>query len=842
MKLSDLKIGESAYIVAIHPAASQGKGGSSPAEADEDNKAFIRRLSEIGFIRGARIINNMKAPLADPIEFEIMGTSLSLRRNEIENIEVSKEPLPELPQEEMAQEGNAVNAATAVATSTTPETCECECECRVDMPTQICSCHNNETPQPPALAEKKDITDMEITIDEPGLNKKDSMSSTSTQAKNSIKDIKDIEDIEDLEGELKVQQFCKYCPSQEVCKEKKYGFRMRNFITKKWNGKTIRIALLGNPNCGKTTLFNTISGGHEKEGNFCGVTVDSKEGNFIHNGVRVKLFDLPGTYSLASYSPEEQYVEDFLKEKKTDVIVNVLDSNNLERNLYLTTQLLRLGIPMVCALNMYDELLKKNSSIEVEKLSERFGVTFIPTVSRTGKGLQEIFDKALEIKGQPPKLDKRFADIDANNTYSNYSFIQEKLNGIYKRNYFGKEAVTEKIDAVVTSRIWGFPILLILIFIIFEVTFTIGAYPMDWIDQLVGWISDSLGEHMSDNWFKDLLIDGIIAGVGGVIIFLPNILILYLFISWLEDSGYMARAAFILDRLMRSFGLHGKSFIPMILGFGCNVPAIMAARTIENRKSRLVTILIIPLFSCSARLPVYMVLAGVLVKHYAGLVIFSLYIVGILVALVLAKIFSLFLVKEKEMAFMMELPTYRLPTLRNVIKHTWEKGKQYLKKMGTIILAASIIIWALSYFPSHGKYETAEEEMEKSFIGYIGRFIEPVFKPMGANWKMDVGLLTGLGAKEVVVSTLSVLYAGEEIDTEDSDQTAMLSEKIGKDINGLAAYAYMLFTLLYFPCFATIVAIKHETGGWKWAMFTVVYTVVLAWCVSTLVYQIGSLF
>jgi ferrous iron transport protein B len=790
MKLSDLKIGESAYILQVN-----------------GDEAFARRLSEIGFIRGEKIYNHMKAPLKDPVEYEVMGTTVSLRRSEAKSIEISKEPVEK----------------------------------------DICPSGLQS-----ALEEEGELTT---------LNTEDKISYDSI----ADADVEiNIEDITPEEINESTPNFCKFCPEEKEC-EKKKNMVIKNLRLRKWNGQTMKVALVGNPNCGKTTLFNHISGGHEKEGNYCGVTVDSKEGTFIHNGVKVNLVDLPGTYSLASYSPEEKYVEEYLSNNKIDVILNVLDSNNLERNLYLTLQAQKAGVPMIGALNMYDELEKRGDSIDHEELSKRFGMKFMPTAAHYGKGLKQLFDEVLAAKDTTPNFVKHSALIDTKNTGECYAYINQMLEGIYTKSKSGKSKITARIDAIVTHKWLGFPIFCIIIFVIFALTFWVGNYPMDWIEKLFEWLGELIGKAIPDGWFKDLLVDGIIGGVGGVVVFLPNILILYICVSILEDSGYMSRAAFILDRIMRIFGLHGKSFIPMICGFGCNVPAIMSTRSIENRKNRVVTILVASLFSCSARIPVYNVLCKVFFPESVSFIIFSIYIIGIVIALALAKIFSLFLVKEKEMNYLMELPEYRFPSALSVVKHAWERGKQYLKKMATVILAASIIIWVLSYFPHH-EDEKGHFKSEETYLGYIGKAIEPIFVPQGFNWKMDVSLLAGLGAKEVVVSTLNILYGGEdeegedekkdggkdgekkdgEVDAEEDDeekQTKNLTEKLKNsgELNAKGAYAYMLFTLLYFPCVATIAAVGHE-ANWKWAGFTAVYTTALAWIVSAAFYQIANLF
>jgi ferrous iron transport protein B len=601
--------------------------------------------------------------------------------------------------------------------------------------------------------------------------------------------------------------------------------------------RELLVALIGNPNCGKTTLFNQISGGHEREGNYCGVTVDSKEGQFTFGGTRIRLVDLPGTYSLASFSPEEKYVEQYLHDHRPDVIINVLDATNLQRNLFLTTQLFPLGIPMVAALNMFDELHRGQQTLDVEALSRRLGMPCVPTDSRSGSGLKRLFEAVCAAPTQ------RYAYpvvtcAEHNDAASHFNFVDRTLEGIY-RPQTEKERATVRIDRWATHRLWGYPIFLIVLFLMFQVTYTLGDYPMQWIGAGVQWLADVLSTLLPDGMVKDLVVDGIIGGVGGVIVFLPNILILYACISLLEDSGYMARAAYIMDRLMRSFGLHGKSFIPMIMGFGCNVPAVMSTRMIENRKNRLVTMLVTPFMSCSARLPIYLVLAGALFPRHAGLVLFSLYVLGIVVAILSAKVLNAFLPNRDNRPFMMELPNYRLPLWKSVVRHTWERGRQYLHKMSHIILLASIAIWVLSYFPNHDAYDTPQQQQEASYLGQLGHWVEPVFAPMGANWRMNVGLISGVGAKEIVVSTLGVLYSGEEVDADDDVQTSQLAAQLAADLTPLAALSFMIFTLLYFPCIATIAAIRRESGHWAWAIFAVVYTTGVAWCLATLVYQVG---
>ena len=718
--------------------------------------------------------------------------------------------------------------------------------------------------------------------------------------------------------------------------------------------RTINVALVGNPNCGKTSLFNIASGSHEHVGNYSGVTVDAKEGYFEFQGYHFRLIDLPGTYSLSAYSPEELYVRKHIIEETPDVIINVVDAGNLERNLYLTTQLIDMNVRMVVALNMYDALQHSGNTLNIKKLSQLLGVPMVPTISRTGEGVDDLFhviiglyegadfmgqkeeiqnealrefrewhdayvpdhkfesheddensftprnfirhihinhgpelersidavkkeigktetirhkystrflaikllenDKDIEknviaslpnaseilrIKEQEVKRLRETINEDSEQaiTDAKYGFITGALKETYTDNYQNTEMFTRIVDSIVTHKVWGYPIFFIFLYLMFECTFIFGEYPKEGIEWLVEQLGNAVNTYMPDGSFKDLLIDAVIGGVGGVIVFLPNILLLYLFISFMEDSGYMARAAFIMDKIMHKMGLHGKSFIPLIMGFGCNVPAIMSSRIIESRKSRLVTILINPLISCSARLPIYLVLVGAFFPGKESLMLLLIYSVGILLAVLMARIFSKFLVKGDDTPFVMELPPYRMPTSKSVLRHTWEKGAQYLKKMGGIIMIASIIIWFLGYYPNHSSYQTTAEQQENSYIGQIGKSIEPIIKPLGFDWKMGVGLLSGVGAKELVVSTLGVLYTNDGNLDDDA-----LPERIAQqsDITPLIAFAYMLFTLLYFPCIATLAAIRQETGSWKWPLFAACYTTVLAWIMAFLVYQIGS--
>lgn len=801
--------------------------------------AFRKRIIEMGFIRGKEVEVVKNAPLKDPIQYRILGYDVSLRRSDAQLIDV-------VSAAEYAEEQKAA-------------------------------------------------------------------------------------------GDRPIDQYI--LPSDE---------ELRNIALKK--GKIINVALVGNPNCGKTSLFNFASGAHEHVGNYSGVTVDAKEGTFQHKGYTFKIVDLPGTYSLSAYSPEELYVRKHLNEEQPDVVINVVDASNLERNLYLTCQLIDMDERMVIALNMYDELERQGNKFDYESLSRMLGIPMIPTVSRTGFGIEALFDRVIQVYEEadpilrhihinygdilekgikninatlkkvadiPTSISKRYLSIkllerdkeveteiknfpqaesilqerDRNTTQieellkqdcetaftdARYGFIDGALRETFQRNKIREVTSTQLIDTFVTHKILGFPIFILFMWIMFEVTFRVGEYPMGWIEWLVGVIGDFMRNTMSDGPLKDLLVDGIIGGVGGVIVFLPNILILYAFISFMEDSGYMARAAFIMDKLMHKMGLHGKSFIPLVMGFGCNVPAIMASRTIESRNSRMITMLILPLMSCSARLPIYVLLSGAFFPKQAGSVLLMLYLAGIFLAIIMARVFKRFLFKEEDVPFVMELPPYRMPTGKSIMLHMWEKAKQYLHKMGGVILVASIIIWFLSYFPLHspeeaeidrqiaqveqvGELSSEQEEtlsllehhkatvhQKNSYIGMIGEALQPILSPLGFDWKMSVSLMTGMAAKEVVVSTLSVLYVGEADDEGSPQLDKMMKEDTYDDgtpvFTPLVALSFMLFVLIYFPCVATVSAIVHESGSWKWGLFVIGYTCLLAWAVSFVVFQAGSLF
>lgn len=809
MKLSELKTGEKGVIVKV-----LGHGG------------FRKRIIEMGFIKGKLVEVLLNAPFQDPVKYKIMEYEVSLRHSEAEQIEVMSED-------------EAKNIGKDFTSS-------------------------------------KDNSDV---IDEDCID----------------------------EDRITEQQLL------DAAMEKR---------------RTINVALVGNPNCGKTSLFNFASGAHERVGNYSGVTVDAKVGYAVFEGYRFNIVDLPGTYSLSAYSPEELYVRKQIIEQTPDIIINVIDTSNLERNLYLTTQLIDMHLRMVCALNMFDETESRGDNVNHNKLSELFGIPMIPTVFTTGRGVKELFREIIQMYegvedaapnfrhihiNYGPYLEEGISDIQNylkkdntlrqlystrylaikllefdkdvehlidNSDYSreiialrdkNASKIKEELkedsetvimdakygfiHGALKEaeyetgNKKDTYRITHILDSVITNKYVGFPIFLLILYIMFETTFSLGQYPMDWIESFVSWLGKTVGSTFPDGPLKDMIADGIIGGVGAVIVFLPQILILYFFISFMEDSGYMSRAAFIMDRLMHKMGLHGKSFIPLIMGFGCNVPAVMATRTIESRRSRLITMLILPMMSCSARLPIYIMIIGTFFAvQYRSSVMISLYVIGILMAVIISRILSSFVVKGEDTPFVMELPPYRFPTAKAIIRHTWEKGKQYLKKMGGIILVASLIVWGLGYFP-HNSELSVREQQEQSYIGRIGKTIEPVFRLQGFDWKLDVGLLAGVGAKEIVASTMGVLYSGDESFadddkySEDSEKYTKLRKQMTADgVTPLVAYCYLLFVLLYFPCIATIVAIKHESGSWKWALFSAVYTTGLAWCVSAAVYQIGKLF
>lgn len=851
MKLSELKTGSEAIIVKVH-----GHG------------AFRKRLIEMGFVKGHIIRVLLHAPLKDPIKYSILGYEVSLRTSEAALIDVV-----DINPAEMAAAG-------------------------------------------------EDVVRSEMASDE--------------------------------EHARKI-------------------FDDRRHL--------INVALIGNPNCGKTSLFNIASGAREHVGNYSGVTVDAKTGHFMYGGYRFNIVDLPGTYSLSCYSPEEMYVRQYLRTATPDVILNVVDASNLQRNLYLTTELIDMDISMVIALNMYDELRAQGAHLDYENLSRMIGVPMVPVVSKTGEGIQNLFDTVIAvyeghnnivrhihvklgtdlesairqivdmIKATPTtskhfsprymaikllegdhemeeeiplseagapemqqahgdchtekkrpwlarllqkdccgdagpmhetphwkdhvregsnnpiillrdKLRGRIESINGEEISSivaaeKYGFVAGALAETYTPGTRKGNRLTQILDVLATNKFIGFPIFFAIMFLIFWATFVVGQYPMDWIDNAVAWLSSALQRVMPDGVLKDMVVDGIVGGVGGVIVFLPNILILYFCISFMEDSGYMARAAFIMDKVMHRIGLHGKSFIPLIMGFGCNVPAILASRSIESRSSRIITILINPFMSCSARLPIYVLLVGTFFSAHAALVFSALYFGGIIVAVITARLLRKFLFRKDETPFVMELPPYRLPTMKASISHTWAKGKEYLKKMGGIILFASIIVWALNYFPLNHTEITPEELVARgvtddsdidpahdSYLEMAGKFINPVMEPLGFKWRATVAAVAGVPAKEIVVSTLGVLYTNDEATSE-----ARLSERLKAtntvtghpDFNPAIALSFLVFILLYSPCIATITAIARETHSWRYAAFSVVYNTSVAWIAAFIVYRLALL-
>ena len=807
MRLSDLKPGEEAVITRLH-----GYG------------AFRKRVMEMGFVKGRKIEAILTAPLNDPVKYRLMGYEISLRRNEAKMIEVA-------------------------------------------------------------------------TVD----------------------------------------QFCDHKGTSHLYRSPIIEENINNDNGSKIHSKThtINVALVGNPNCGKTSLFNIASGAMEHVGNYSGVTVDSQTGTFIHRGYKFNIVDLPVTYSLTSYSPEELYVRRYLRNQSPDVIINVVDSSNLERNLFLTTELIDMDRSMVVALNMFDELRNSGDTLDYVMLGKMIGVPIVPTVSNSGEGIDDLFDSVIhvfehkhpsvrhihvnlgselenavgeikdiiksdnsverhfsprylaikfleqdkeieeilehtekytELKSVREKFvhylqnDNPDEDIPSMIANEKYGFISGALAEVMEKSEIEHAESTKIIDAFVTNRLFGFPIFIAVMFFILWATFYIGAFPQEWIEVVIGWLGSVVTRFMPDGPLKDLITDGIIGGVGGVIVFLPNILILYFFISFMEDSGYMARAAFIMDKIMHRIGLHGKSFIPLLMGFGCNVPAIMATRSIESKSSRLITILINPFMSCSARLPIYVLLIGAFFEAYAALVFFLIYAVGITIAVITARLLRRTRFLADETPFVMELPPYRIPTFKATWRHMWSKCRQYLQKMGGIILLASIVVWALNYFPIHNE-STVQDTIENqhdyietsaidpkhdSYLEMAGKFMTPVFEPLGFSWKATVAAVAGIPAKEIIVSTLGVLYTDDNDEYGQSklgDKLSTTSSMIDRpDFTPASALAFLVFILLYCPCIATLTAIARETGSWKYVCFSIVYNTMLAWICAFLVFMIASLF
>ncbi len=836
MRLSELKTGESATVLKV-----TGHGG------------FRRRIMEMGFVRGQRVEVVLNAPLKDPIEYKIMGYDISLRRSEAAMVVVMTD-----------EEAQAYLAGR-------------ERDARR---------HPSRT----------------------------------------------------TDGEARCATLAEAVEHQ---------------------GRTISVALVGNPNSGKTSLFNAISGGHEHVGNYSGVTVGAKLGHRTYRGYWFEITDLPGTYALSAYTPEERYVRAHLADRTPDVVINAVVASNLERNLYLTTELIDINPRMVVALNMFDELKSSGAKLDYESLGRMLGVPMVPVEARNNKGIEELLDTVIAVFenrddrvrhihiGMGPVIDeslrrlngdmaahrdelpvafppryyamkllegdatvgerlrscpsygrweairdreaKRIAEAmgeDVETAFANqkYGFVSGALKETYTPGSRESASATALIDAFVTHKLWGFPVFFALMGLMFWCTFSLGAYPQEWIDALVGRIGGAVDALLPAGPLRDLVVDGMIGGVGSVIVFLPNIMILYLFISFMEDSGYLARAAFIMDRVMHRAGLHGKSFIPLIMGFGCNVPAIMACRTIESRSSRLITIFITPFMSCSARLPIYILVAGTFFAQRAGWVMTGLYFGGVAAAVVTARLMRRFVFPVDETPFVMELPPYRLPTWKTTLSHMWDKCAQYLRKMGGMILVASVVVWFLSYYPRTEGVQGAAH-YETSYLGRIGKACGPVFRPLGLDWKAGVALLSGLPAKEIVVSTLGVLYAapaGESaaptadapagsdtadgagglseapgdgsvvrsevpapavISAEPDGESAGLAARLraSGDFTTASALAFLVFILLYIPCIATVAAIGAE-AGWRWAAIAVVYDTALAWGAAWAVYRLALWF
>ncbi len=838
MTLKDLKLGETAIITKV-----RGRG------------AFRKRILEMGFVSGQRITAIKSAPMNDPVEYKLMDYNITLRNSEAEMIDVVS-----------LGDHNGVSSAG-------------------------------------------------------------------------------------YEGTLDNNQ-------------------LRNRSDK--IEKIINVAFVGNPNSGKTTIFNHASGSKERVGNYAGVTIDSKTAKVKINGYVINIIDLPGTYSISAYSPEELFVRDHIINNTPDIVINVIDASNLERNLYLTTQLIDMDVKIVAALNMYDELNDKGLDFDYDQFGKLVGIPFVPTVGTKGKGIKELFGKVIEVFEDKDKtvrhvhinygikletsinaiqekikipenylvtdrISSRFLaikllenddailkeiekcvnyeqivetakiecetiecsvseDSESLITDAKYGFIAGALNKTLKTNNNGKIKHKQKADNLLTHKILGIPIFLSFMWFTFFVTFTLGDYPMNWIQAIVDAISGFISNNLGSGMIRDFLIDGIIGGVGGVIVFLPNIMILYFFIALMEDTGYLARAVFIMDKAMHKIGLHGKSFIPLLMGFGCNVPAILSSRIIDSKKDRMITMLINPFMSCSARMPVYVLFISAFFITHRATVLFIIYFTGVLLAIISALIFRKTLFKTADVPFVMELPPYRMPTAKALLKHTWHRGQHYLKKVGSIILYASVIIWALGYFPRNIDYSTdykakinsirteytsilkeipigksnvrnkianemhsriekiniakESERQRKSYIGIIGRLFAPVIRPLGFDWKMGVSLITGIAAKEIVVSSMGVLYQAKSSSSGDNaslidrlkQQRYSSGPRAGeKVLTPLVAFTFMLFILIYFPCTGVVAAIKRESGSWKWALFSVTYSTTIAWIVSFLVYHIGML-
>lgn len=620
----------------------------------------------------------------------------------------------------------------------------------------------------------------------------------------------------------------------------------------------IKIALVGQPNVGKSMLINSISNSRLKVGNFSGVTVEKKEINFFYKEFDITIVDLPGSYSLTNYSIEERVVNEFLYKNNYDIILNVVDSTNLQRNLLLTTELMALNKKIVIALNMSDEAKKESILIDEKKLSNFLNIACVKTSAKTKDGLDKLLEEIIKTY-----KNKELSNIDISSINQRFEFCKNAVKECVSVDSFSNKSVTQKIDSILMNKYLGIPIFLLFMWILFQLTFTLGAVPMDYIDIAFSTISLEIKNLFGENQLSLLLSDGIVAGVGAVVMFLPNILILFLGISLLESTGYMSRVAFLLDGIFHKFGLHGKSFIPLVTGFGCSVPAYMAARTLKNQKDRLITLFIIGFMSCGARLPIYVLFAGAFFStQSAGNILFIIYISGAIFGLFAAKILRVVVFKAVDEPFVMEMPKYRLPSFRFIYKDVINKGFMYLKKAGTFILAASVLIWFMSNYPKNleiqeefeSKIELATTKdqklelqneldlynLENSYLGVIGKFSEPLFAPLGFDWKMTVALEAGLAAKEVVVTTLSILYKqGANEDPENPSEG--LVEKIKQNIPFESAISFIVFVMLYIPCLAAAMVFTKEAGSWKYLLYLFIFTTSTAWIVSFLAYNITKL-
>ena len=801
MRLSELKTGESATVVKV-----MGYGG------------FRRRIMEMGFVRGQRVDVLLDAPLKDPVEYRIMGYDVSLRRKEAEMIVViSDREAQRLLARKRSRRRYVYPAA--------------------ERPDTFCF---------------------------------DSLRMVHPERCRRLSAVDEHDDAGSIE----------------------------QLVTR--TGKRFSVALVGNPNSGKTTLFNVLSGSHEHVGNYSGVTVDAKSGRLKYKGYTIDLTDLPGTYALSAYTPEEVYVRRFLIDHTPDVVVNTVVASNLERNLYLSTEMIDINPKMVIALNMYDELERSGARFDYDTLGRMIGVPMVPVVANSGRGIAELLDtiiavyeneddrvrhvhidygsvvedniealnddmrrhrdtlpahfppryfalkmiegdsEILSMLSSAPRFERwrRMAesaastierelgdDVETVLADRKYGFVSGALKETFVAGRPDDNGKTQSIDALVTHRVWGYPIFFLAMWFMFYCTFELGAYPQQWIESGKEWLYEAVRGALAEGALRDMLTDGVINGVGSVLAFLPNIVILYMFISFMEDSGYLARAAFIMDKVMHHVGVHGKSFIPLVMGFGCNVPFM----------------------SCSARLPIYMMIVGTFFTAHAGTVLFLLYVAGMAVAVVTARAMRRFMFREQEAPFVMELSPYRIPSLRTTVKHMWSKCAQYLRKMGGLILVASIVVWFLSYYPRpEADAQSPQPDYESSYMGDIGRFCQPVFEPMGLNWKASVAILSGVPAKEIVVSTMNILYSAPDSDcvpavpAESDSVQPTSSDRIAHSMSIPSAIAFLVFVLLYMPCIATVGAIGSE-AGWRWAVVSVIYNTVVAWALAYAAYLLSGL-